>query len=158
MADESEMQRALEANKAVSRRLMEEVWGQGNVDVLDEIMTEDVVDHGAADPSGGRDAIKQAVTMIRRAFPDLHPVEIDFIAEGDKVVRRWTIAGTHEGDFLGLAPTGRPVRVTGINVDRIVDGQIVEYWHNFDMLGWLEQLGVAVPIELGSSSSFAGQD
>ena len=158
MDERTETQQALEANKAVSHRLMNEVWGQGKVEVLDEIMSEDVVDHGAVDSSGGRNAIKEAVLMIRAAFPDFHAVEVDFIAEGDKVVRRWTIAGTHEGDFLGLPPTGRKVRVTGINVDRIVDGRIVEYWHNFDLLGWLEQLGVSVPIELASSSSFAGQD
>jgi steroid delta-isomerase-like uncharacterized protein len=157
MAQGPDTQHLLEANKAVARRLMDEVWGQGKVEVLDEIMAEDVVDHGAADASGGREAIKEAVTMIRSAFPDLHPVEVDLIAEGDKVVRRWIVSGSHLGNFLGLPPTGKPIRVTGINVDRIVDGRIVEYWHNFDMLGWLEQLGVSVPIELAASSSFAGQ-
>jgi predicted ester cyclase len=136
---------------------MDEVWGRGRVELLDEIMVEGVVDHGAEGQSGGRQAVKDAVRMIRGAFPDLQTVESDIVAQGDKVVRRWVNEGTHTGNFLGLAPTGNHIRVTGINIERIVDGRIVEYWHNFDMLGWLEQLGVTVPIQLPSTSSFAGE-
>jgi len=146
-----------DSNIAIARRLMDEVWGHGQVELLDEIMVEDVIDHGAEGQSGGRQAVKDAVRMIRGAFPDLQTVESDIVAQGDKVVRRWVNEGTHAGSFLGLPPTGNHIRVTGINIERIVGGRIVEYWHNFDMLGWLEQLGVAIPIQLPSSSSFAAE-
>jgi steroid delta-isomerase-like uncharacterized protein len=81
---------------------------------------------------------------MRAAFPDTRMTIEDEIAEGDKVVIRWTIRGTHKGEYMGIAPTGKEVTVTGISVYRIERGKIVEDWSNNDMLGMLQQLG-AIP-------------
>jgi predicted ester cyclase len=83
--------------------------------------------------------------MYRTAFPNIHVTIEDQIAEGDKVVTRWTGHGTHQGELMGIPPTNKAVTVTGIAIDRIVAGKIVEHWENFDQLGMLVQLGVVPP-------------
>jgi steroid delta-isomerase-like uncharacterized protein len=85
---------------------------------------------------------KQLVTMYLAAFPDLHLTIEDQIAEGDKVVIRWTAHGTHKGNFMGIPPTGKEAVVTGITIDRFANGKTVEAWNNSDDLGLLQQLGV----------------
>ena len=82
--------------------------------------------------------------MIRSAFPDLRVTLEDDIAEGNKVVSRWRAQGTHQGELMGIAPTGNQMAITGITIDRIEEGKIVEEWENWDALGMMQQIG-AVP-------------
>ena len=138
-----------EENKAISRRVFEETWNQGKLDVVDEILATDSVLHDPSMPQDirGPEGFKQFVTMYRVAFPDIHFTIVDQIAEGDKVVTRWTSVGTHQGELMGIAPTGvRGPGVMGVTIDRIVSGKCVEIWNAWDVLGMLQQLGVVPPI------------
>jgi steroid delta-isomerase-like uncharacterized protein len=133
-----------EENKAISRRADEELFDRGNLDVADELFASDFVYH---DPASGEDwhgpeSVKQYATMMRAAFPDLHYIVEDQIAEGDKVVTRYTASGTHQGELMGIASTGNRVEITGISITRIEDGKIEEIWENYDTLGMMQQLGV----------------
>lgn len=131
-----------EQNRALARRFIEEAWSEGNQLALVEIASPEIVDHN---PGPGQaphvEGIRQLIQMVRGAFPDWHYTLHDMVAEGDQVAARWSARGTHQGEFLGIGPTGKQVNVTGINVFRIENGKIKEYWHNFDMFGWLVQLG-----------------
>ena len=131
-----------EDNKAVVRRGIEEVWNQKNVAIVDEIAAPDYVSHNRAMTTHGLEQYKQLVMMYFAAFPDLHLTIEDEIAEGDKVVTRVTARGTHQGSFMGIAPTGKHAVVTGIVIDRFANGKTVEAWNNLDDLGLLQQLGV----------------
>lgn len=130
-------------NKAIVRRINEEVWEKGNLAAVDEIFAAQYVDHNPLpEMTPDREGLKQSVTMMRAAFPDLHTRTEDLVAEGDKVVNRWTASGTHKGEFMGIAPTGKQVTVAGIQICRIVAGKVVEDWTEVDMLGMMQQLGV----------------
>jgi steroid delta-isomerase-like uncharacterized protein len=134
-----------ETNKTVSRRLFEEVWNKGNLAVLNELIANDHVNSGPGTLPGlptGPEGAKQFVMMYRNAFPDTHFTIDEQIAEADKVVTRWTAHGTHKGELLGIPATGKSSTVTGISVDRIVNGKIVESWGIFDQFGMMQQLGV----------------
>ena len=134
-----------ETNKTVSRRFLEEVFNKGKLNVLDEIIAKDHVNSGPGTLPGlpaGPEGTKQLVTVYRNAFPDIRFTIDEQIAEGDKVVTRWTGYGTHKGELAGIPPTGRSATTTGIGVDRIVNGKIVESWGLFDQFGMLQQLGV----------------
>jgi len=135
-----------EQNKARSRRFFEEVWGKGNIAVIDELTAPDFVDHNAVPglPSGV-EGLKQFVVTYRSAFPDMQISVDDLIAEGDKVVIRWTARGINFGPFLGMPATGKPVTVTGITIEPKVDGMTVEGWNNFDQLGMLQQMDI-IPV------------
>ena len=131
-------------NKAVVRRYIEE-WNKQNPAGVEELVAPEWVVHGA--PPGispGFAGIKQVFAAFFTAFPDAHWVVEDLIAEGDKVVARLTLRGTHQGDFFGIPPTGKQVSNTGIEISRVEDGKLVETWVNRDDLGWLQQLG-AIP-------------
>jgi len=134
-----------EANKALVRRLIEEAWNQGNPDVIDELVSLDYVLHIDAPGPPGREGYKRDVLMHRTAFPDLRFTIEDMVAEGDKVVLRATLRGTHRGEYIGIAPTGKQITLTAISIRRITDGQIAEEWVEMDMLGLMQQLGVAPP-------------
>jgi steroid delta-isomerase-like uncharacterized protein len=139
-----------EENKAIARRDVEEVWNQGKLDVIDEIFATDYVGQFVGSPDfHGPEGCKQFVTMYRTAFPDFHVTVHDMIAEGDKVVTRWTATGTHKGELMGISPTGVQETHTGINIGRISGGKIVEEWSSWDALGMLQQLGVVPPIGQG---------
>ena len=136
-----------EDNKALVRRIIEEVWNQGNLAVVDELSDENVVNHNPPGPPlQGPEAFKQFVLMYRSAFPDTHFTIEDEIAEGEKVVTRWTARGTHKGELMGIPPTGKQVTVTGISIDRFAGGKSIESWTNFDTLGMMQQLGVVPAI------------
>jgi steroid delta-isomerase-like uncharacterized protein len=138
----------LETNKTVSRRLFDEVWNKGNLTVLDEIIVKDHVNSGPGTIPGlpnGPEGSKQFVTAYRKAFPDVRFKIDDQIAEGDKVVTRWTAEGTHKGELAGLPATGKSSTVTGITVNRLANGKIVESWGIFDEYGMMQQLG-AIPM------------
>lgn len=133
-----------ESNKALARRLMEEAFNAGNIDVLDELVATGFVNHDSAAPEStvGLDAARASIEGYRTAFPDLRVTIEDQIADDDRVVTRWSAKGTHQGELMGMPATGKETTVTGITIDRIVDGRIAESWTNWDTLGMLQQLGV----------------
>ena len=120
----------IKGNKALIRHWIEEILTQGNLERAENLFARDYILH---DPSFPRDVrgpkgVKRYVTAYREAFPDARFVVEDQIAEGDKVVTRWRAQGTHRGEFLGIAPTGERVTVSGIEFDHIVGGRIDEAW------------------------------
>jgi steroid delta-isomerase-like uncharacterized protein len=134
-----------EENKTVVRRFLEEIFTAGNLELVDELFAPDYVLHDPVVPDevSGPEGMKRYVSMYRSAYPDTHFTVEDQIAEGDKVVTRWTGQGTQQGELMGIPPTGERVTITGITVDRLSGGKIEEEWNNFDQLGLLRQLGVA---------------
>ena len=133
-----------EDNKALIRRAYEEGFNQRNLAVLDEVNASDLVSHNASTTMQGLEAFKQFLSLYLSAFPDARFTIQDAIAEGDRVASRYTFQGTHQGELMGIPPTGKQVTVTGIIINRIAGGQSVEGWLNFDALGLLQQLG-AIP-------------
>ena len=137
---------SLEENKAIELRFFEEVVNKGNLAVIDEIVAANFVQH---DPPPGitadREGMKQFFTTHLSAFPDFHSTLEDMFAEGDKVVQRFTARGTHKGEWMGIAPTGKQVTIPGMAIHRITGGKIVEGWTSMDMLGALQQLGIIPP-------------
>ena len=134
-----------EENKATVRRLLEEGFSQGHTEVVDEVLNPDFVCYDPNSESGevrGAETIKGEIEYLRNAVPDLTYTIEDQIAEGDKVAYRWTARGTHEGELMGIAPTGNRVTFTGIAVARLAEGKIEEMWENYDALGMMQQLGV----------------
>ena len=131
-----------EENKATIRRLVEEGWNKGDADATISANAPNYTNHSAA-PGTAPDSegARHAALMYLRAFPDLHFTIEDQIAEGDKVVTRWSSTGTHQGEFLGVPATGKSGTCTGINITRFENGMIVEEWQNLDLLGVLQQLG-----------------
>jgi steroid delta-isomerase-like uncharacterized protein len=132
-----------EENKAIVRRFIDEVWNDGNVDVIDEIITADAIDHNPnpGQPPGS-EGVKWVVRTFRAAMPDLHMELHDQIAEGSTVVSRWTFSGTQQGELFGIPSTGKRVSVSGIDVIRVADGKMNEHWLCLDQLGMLQQLGI----------------
>jgi len=134
-----------EENKAVIRRYfqaIDEGCRAGNADIIDQFLASDFVEHN---PFPGipptRDGWKQTFEGFVKGAPGYHVIE-DLVAEGDKVVGRITAYGKHEGELFGIPATGRDIRVTGIAIWRIRDGQIVEHWHETDQMGLMAQLGI----------------
>jgi steroid delta-isomerase-like uncharacterized protein len=133
-----------------SRRLIEESFNEGKFDLIDQLIAPDAVDHDPARPARmqglrGPEVLRRTVEMYRAAFPDVRMTVDELIVEGDKVAVRWHAEGTHQGELEGLAPTGKRVTVTGINIDHWQDGKIVESWAQWDNLGMARQLGAAPP-------------
>lgn len=128
-------------NKAIIRRFLEGL--DKNLTAIDEFFTPNCLAYlpGSLE-STDRDGFKQFGTLLYTAFPDLHHTVEDQIAENDKVVSRVTVRGSHQGDFLGFAQTGKHVMVTDIIVTRLKEGKVVELWAQFDALGLLQQLGL----------------
>jgi len=135
-----------EENKAVARRAFEEHFNTGNFDLAQEIFAADYVNHDPSLPRSGSgpEAANQAVRLYREAFPDAQITVEDQVAEGDKVATRWSARGTHQGELLGVGPTGNQVQITGISISRIEDGRIAEDWIDYDALGMMQQIG-AIP-------------
>ena len=132
-----------ERNKDLVSRAVKEIWNDANYDDLEEFITRDFTIH-FADPGQrihGVQGVKQFYKELRQAFPDLHFTIDSQIAEADKVVTQWTARGTHKGVFRGIQPSGRRVTMTSIDIDRIINGKIVECWPSMDELGLLRQLG-----------------
>jgi steroid delta-isomerase-like uncharacterized protein len=133
-------------NKAIILRLMEECFNQRNVDIHPEFYSEDFVQHTPALGDLRGLEHRELLASTFAAFPDAHWIVVDQIAERDKVVTRWTFTGTHRGTFMGTAPTEKRLVFSGISIDRMVDGRIVEECEEWDTLGMMQQLGV-VPME-----------
>lgn len=131
-----------ERNKAIVRRAIEEVYNAGDLAAVDELVSDDFVAHSPAQEVHGPQEMKQYVRALREAFPDLRLTINDQVAEGHKVVTRWTAEGTHTGTFQGIPPTGRHGTMSGIDIDYVIDGKTVECWTLGDNLSLLQQLGV----------------
>ena len=134
-------------NKATIRRFYTEAFDKGNLDVLDELVTDDFVAHAPAEPGHDEETqdaerLKQEIARNRAAFPDLTFNLQDMVAEGDTVAIRWSATGTHEGQLMDLPPTGKQVRLDGMNFLRFEDGKIAEDWVLWDSLGLMQQLGM----------------
>jgi steroid delta-isomerase-like uncharacterized protein len=135
-----------EENKQLAQRWFEEVWNLGLEQSIDELLAEDGVGFGLAEsgtPVRGPEQIKPFVRNLREAFPDLHITIEDLVAEGDRVVVRFSATGSHKGNGLGFPPTGRPMNVTGMTILQIANGKLRHGWNNWDQLGMMQQLGVA---------------
>lgn len=140
-------------NKATILRYYLEVCNAGNVAVLDELFAPDYVNHN---PGPGlpptREGDKLLIAMYRMMFPDLHVTVEDMLCDGDKIVTRWMGRATHQGEMIGVPPTGRKVTFTGIDISRVANGKIQESWHQEDRLGLMQQLGV-LPSLVGSGET-----
>jgi predicted ester cyclase len=133
-----------EQNKALVRQLVEEVINQGNISMIDEFLIPDFVEHEELPPGipPGREAPKVLFTMLRSAFPDLKATIEHLIAEGDEVVLHMTWTGTHEGEFMGIPPTGKRISINVIDILGIAEGKFVEHWGVMDSMAMMHQLGV----------------
>lgn len=129
--------------KRIVRRLYDEVFAQGKLEVADEVIAENCVDHEA--PGGrGPEPVKQAATMFRSAFADFKITMDDAIVEGNQIACRFTASGTHRGEFAGIPATGKSFSVGGMDMLRFEGGKAVEHWGYTDQMGLMQQLG-AIP-------------
>ena len=131
--------------KALERRWLEE-WNKGKavaMAAIDELYATDFVDHGATgEVTHGLKDYKQSVSEVYSAFPDVHFILDDMVVEGDKVAVRFTLSGTHKGEFMGITSTNKKVTIWGITIDRIAGGKFVESWVRYDTMGIMQQLGL----------------
>ncbi|HLC30794.1 MAG TPA: ester cyclase [Dehalococcoidia bacterium] len=135
-----------EENKTLLRRFHQEVLNERKLEVIDQLCAPDIVDHSAPPGSPpGMDWARQMISMLFAAFPDMKLTTEDLVAEGDKVVARYTMKGTHRGEFMGVAPTGKQISVSGMEILRFARGKVMEHWGNIDTLGLMQQLGVIPP-------------
>jgi len=135
---------SVEENVELMRRWFNEVWNEGRIETIHDLFAPDGVGIGELEDGGelrGPADFVPFVERVRSAFPDIKIVVDDAFGAGDKVVLRWTATMTHRGEYLGMAPTGKTVRITGMTMTRIADKQIVEGWDNWDQLAMLKQLG-----------------
>jgi steroid delta-isomerase-like uncharacterized protein len=129
------------SNAAIVCSLLDAVWNRGDFSAIETCVAADHVDHGSDGIDVGRAHMIPEANEYRTAFPDLQMTFEDQISESDRVVTRWTATGTNLGPFQGMPATGRPARVSGIFINRVVDGQITETWSSYDRLGLMHQLG-----------------
>jgi steroid delta-isomerase-like uncharacterized protein len=134
----------LERNKDAVRRFFHEIWNEGDESAIDRFIAEDAAGN---DPKFGvgRESFRRQWRAWRTGLPDIHFELEELVAEGDAVVSRWTLTGTHLGEFLGAAPTGRTVRVSGMSLDHVQDGVVVSGFDGWDALGFRQQLGLIPP-------------
>lgn len=145
---------SLEQNKEVVGRVLEEFWHQGNERVLDELFAQDYANHDLSNPEvRGLEQYKEWARGIRALWsagiPDWRVTIEDLVAEGDKVAKRWVLRGTHTGEMLGAAPTGRRVEMRAMTLYRISGGKVREIHWNYDLFGVLQQVG-AIPAPAGA--------
>jgi steroid delta-isomerase-like uncharacterized protein len=133
-----------ELNKALVRRVVEEIWNGGNLHLIKEMVNHDFTIHfsGSGEKLRGSEQVEQFYGQLRKAFPDLHFTIENMVAEEDKVVTHWRAKGTHKGIFKGIPPTGKSIDFTAMDIDRISDGKFSECWSNIDELTLMKQLGV----------------
>ena len=132
-----------EANKRIQERWGEEVANQGRVEVLDEILADDFVDHDPApDVTPDREGLKRFFRSMHEAFPDMETEVVQMVATDDHVALRYRVRGTHRGDFMGHPPTGRSFEVAAMQIARFEGGKVQERWGLTDQIGMLKQLGL----------------
>ncbi len=139
--------------EAVVRRYIQEVWNHGKLEVIDELLTNDFVNHDPIEPARGRDGMRDLVRKYRTAFPDVRCEIQDLFSAGDRVVARLRYTGTHRSALEGIPPTGRQAIVTEILIASFVGERIREVYANWDALGLMQQLGV---VTLPGKSASAG--
>lgn len=145
-----------ETNRAIVRRMIQQVWNERRVDLIGEFFTEDYVGHKAASQSSsGLEELEAGIAMTLNVFPDLKLSIDDEITAGAKVVFRWTMRASHQGEVYGIPATGKQVTKVGVAVYRLVNARIAEFWNYPDNLGLMQQLGIitagkyaAVPVVL----------
>jgi steroid delta-isomerase-like uncharacterized protein len=144
-------------NRAIVRRLYEEVWNKRRLELVDEIISPShaLHDPNLTDSSVGPDAYKRQVSRFIAGIPDLRLTIEDIVGEKEKLAVAWTISGTHTGEFMGIPATNKKVYVEGITINHIVDGKIMDSYISWDTFGMMQQLGV-VPA-LGQSKSFTAR-
>ena len=132
-----------EQNKALVRQMVEEVFNRGNVSMADEFLAPGFVEREELPPGIPRDreGVKQLTTLLRSAFPDFKAALDDIVAEGDRVVIRQTWSGIHQGEFMGVPPTGKTVSFGVIDILRVAGGECQEHWGQMDSMGLMQQLG-----------------
>ena len=137
---------SIEQNKEVVRQMVEELFNRGNLSRADEFVAADFIENEELPPGipSGREGLTQLLTAMHSAFPDFQATIKDIIAEGDKVALHQTFSGTHQGEFMGIPPTGKSVSYGVIDIIRLADGKFVEHWGQMDTMGMMQQLG-AVP-------------
>ena len=140
-----------ESERDLGRRWFEEVWNKGRREAIAEMLAPDSVLHEAGADSVGPEGFYPFFDRLNAALSDIRVTVHDTLAEGDRVCIRWSCAGRHTGDGLGVAPTGRRIDVTGISIIRIANGKMVEGWQNWDMLGLMEQIQ-----RTGRTETYAG--
>ncbi len=135
-----------DASRKLFQRYFDVVANEGNLDVADEIFAPDYRHHDPANPDPrpmiGAQAVKDHLTGLKGAFPDLVFEVEDMLADDDGIVVRWTARGTNTGDYFGMPATGKPIEITGMNTWQVRDGKAIEGWVNRDDIGLLQQLGV----------------
>jgi steroid delta-isomerase-like uncharacterized protein len=132
-----------ETNIATVRRMIDQVWNERRLDLIEEFFTEDVLHHVVGSPSSsGLETLKESTAMALNAFPNLRLTFEDAIAEGDKVAARWTMTGTQKGELMGMPATGKQVTQSGMTFYRLSNAKIAELWFLADNLGLMQQLGV----------------
>jgi steroid delta-isomerase-like uncharacterized protein len=135
-----------QSNLAAMNRIYNEVINQGKLEVFDELVSPDMVEHEELPGfESNREGIKQYFQMMHNAFPDLHFQVDDIFASGDKVVARITMHGTQQGEFMGVQPTGKKIAVESIDITRFANGKLVEHWGVTDAMSMMQQLGVMPP-------------
>ncbi len=141
--------------KELTRTYIDQVWNQGKLDLIDQLVAPGCLTHDPAAPGGvltGPEGLKQLVSMYRTAFPDTKFALQDLVEEGDKVAARISASGTHKGALMGIEPTGKRVSISGIVITQFRDGKQVESWSSYDQLGMLQQLGVAPALQPASTN------
>jgi steroid delta-isomerase-like uncharacterized protein len=134
-------------NAALARRWMDEVWNQRRLETVDELLHEDGVCHSSLGELRGKAGFLEGqFAVMTGAFPDFRVEVEDMLATDDTTVTRWVVTGTHTGEGLGFAPTGRAIRITGMTWVRIADGKMVEGWDYWDRAQLYEALGVAATV------------
>jgi steroid delta-isomerase-like uncharacterized protein len=130
-------------NAELIKKYFEEVWNQGNLEVLDEILDENYINHspGAPNPPTGPAGLKPIVAAIREAFPDLKYIIENIVIAENQIAVHTIMTGTHLGDFFGIAPTGKQIRVNQMQIERIKNNKIIEHWRVTDDLNLMRQLG-----------------
>jgi steroid delta-isomerase-like uncharacterized protein len=133
-----------EQNKTAVRRLFNELWNQGNLQVADELIAPTYTHHDSSSPDFGKgpESEKKRVNLYRTAFQDFRLNIEDLYDEGETIVARWSCRGVHKGELNGIAPTGKQFAITGVTIARFTNGKIVEGYVNWDALGLMRQLGV----------------
>jgi predicted ester cyclase len=131
---------SVEENKAIFRRMIEELWNEKRLAVADELFASDATSPTVPQLPRGPEGVKQVASMFLAAFPDLQ-ISIDYmVAEGDRVFGRLTERATHKGTFFGIAPTDKQVQFTEMGILRIENGKVVESWYDVDMMGLMQQI------------------